>query len=88
MAHEYPVGKAQAMVLAALGKTAGSFQEAEQTFERLGIVVTSKRAGRSVVPVVSLREREGGGRNAWGEGESWTISYEPCDLTPLAQWMA
>ncbi len=88
MAHEYPVGKAQWMVLQALGKTASSFQEAEQTFERIGIVVTSKRAGRSVVPVVSLLPRRSGGRNEWGEGESWTISYEPCDLSPLKQWMA
>jgi hypothetical protein len=83
----YPVGKAQQMVLDALGLHASDFSEAEQVFESIGISVSSKRVGRSSIPVVSMKETTGGGWNAGGDGESYEISYKEADLSKLSEWM-
>lgn len=64
-----PVGVAQAKVLSAIGITVNSWQEAEQKFSELDIVVTSKRVGCSSEPVVSFQPTRRGGFNRDGEGE-------------------
>lgn len=51
---DYPVGKAQQIVLDALGMTATGFDDAASKFKELGITVSSKRQGRTSVPVVSV----------------------------------
>ena len=82
-----PVGKAQETVLNALGLSAADFGEAEQIFESLGLVVTSRREGRKSVPVVTVLDRERGALNAYGEGETWQ-QFENVDLTAIEQWIA
>ena len=84
---QYPVGKAQEMVLKALGLTANNNGHASAIFTALGISVSTKRQGRTSVPVVARMETEFGGWNAGGDGESWTISQPDVDLSALAQWM-
>jgi len=83
---EFPVGKAQQMVLQALGKKAQTFSEATAVFEQMGIVVSSKRQGRESVPVVIVKARMGGGWNAGGDGESWR-EYPDVDLSAIEQWI-
>lgn len=86
MQKHYPVGVAQAQVLAALGREAANFDEANAIFDELGLLVTSKRLGRSSVPVVRVLDRcDGGFLN--GDGDAWT-RYPTVDLTPLRQWIA
>ena len=87
MQKHFPVGKAQSMVLEALGLTAENFDHANAIFERIGILVDSKRAGRSVVPVVYVGDGMGGGFNMYGEGEKWTLPIEKIELTPIEPWM-
>ncbi len=87
MAKAFPTSVAQDKVLAALNMTATDFTDAERIFAEIGIVVTSKRVGRSSEPVVSRKDGYGGGWNVDGDGESYKISYKDTDLTPLAQWM-
>jgi hypothetical protein len=87
MAKDYPVGKAQQMVLDALNIKAASFQEAEKAFNEIGITVTAVRQGRTSVPQVSRKETSGGGWNAGGDGESYEIDYKSADLNKVAQWM-
>jgi len=84
---EYPVGKAQRMVLEALGISAASFGEAKAKFERLGIIVGSKRDGRDTVPVVTVKNRVSGDFGPGGDGESYQ-QYEDLDVGPIAQWIA
>jgi hypothetical protein len=81
----YPVGKAQQMVLDALGKRASTFQEAEAIFESLGIVVSSRREGRSSVPVIT-EVGFGGGWNPGGDGDDWR-GAKKSDLAAVRQWM-
>ena len=88
MADSYPVGKAQQMVLDALGLKASSFQEANAVFESIGIVVASKREGRSSVPQITVNGSVGGDFNAWGEGETWEIETVKVDLSNVSQWIA
>jgi hypothetical protein len=54
MSYDNPVGKAQQVVLNILGIKVYSFQQADEAFRELGIVVASKRVGRSSVPVVKF----------------------------------
>lgn len=82
----YPVGKAQQIVLDALGMTAADHSEASQKFEELGIVVSSRREGRTSVPVVIVKDRFGGGFNAGGDGEEWR-NYKDVDLSNISQWI-
>jgi L-asparaginase/Glu-tRNA(Gln) amidotransferase subunit D len=84
-----PVGKAQGIILQALGRTdIQSWQEAEAFFARIGIVVNAKRVGRTSVPVVRLKETMAGGFNEYGEGEVYEIDYETADLSKIEQWIA
>ncbi len=87
MQHHYPVGKAQKMVLDALGVSIDTYDGAEAFFERIGIIVTPVRQGRKSIPSIKMRETVGGGFNAYGEGETYEIDYQHVDLTPLQQWM-
>ncbi|MFH1186085.1 MAG: hypothetical protein V1755_13765 [Chloroflexota bacterium] len=82
-----PVGVAQRKVLDALNLTAEDFFAANQVFENVGIVVTSKRVGRSSEPVVRLLETHFAVFNQDGEGEEWNKCFQPIDLTPVAQWI-
>mgnify|MGYP001046615292 CR=1 FL=1 len=84
---QYPVGKAQQTILDALNITnCNGHSHAQQIFDELGIVVSSKRVGRKSVPVVE-KATIGGGFNAYGEGEE---SYTPSigiDLSAISEWM-
>ena len=87
MAHrEYPVGKAQQMVLDALNMTAANHREAEHLFESLGIVVASKRQGRTSVPAITIKSRQIGGFDASGDGWSDT-KYAAIDTSAIEQWI-
>ena len=59
---------------------------ADQIFAAIGISVSSKRQGRSSVPVV---EKIGGGssRNAGGDYDVWQSPADDIDLSAIAQWM-
>lgn len=82
----YPVGKAQEVILEALGLQATTFQEAKEIFEQMGIVVSSRREGRRSVPVVTVKDRFGGAMTAGGDGVEYR-RYENIDLTPIQQWI-
>ena len=81
-----PVGKAQQAVLDALNLTASNFAEANQVFESIGIVVSSRREGRKSVPVVRVLSRTDGGFNAAGEGVEWK-RFEDADFSSISQWI-
>src|SRR2546430_528825 len=59
MPKPYPVGKAQQIILDALGRDVESFQEAEKIFADLRIIVTPVRQGHDSVPHVSLNHLQG-----------------------------
>jgi len=82
----YPVGKAQQMVLDALGLTAKDFSEASKIFEDLGISVGSKRQGRSSVPVVTVEDRFSGGFSAAGDGFEYR-KHQDHDFSAIEQWI-
>jgi len=86
MARNYPIGKAQQMVLDALGLKANDFSEAEKIFKELGIAVGSKRQGRSSVPVVTVKDRFGGGFNAAREGVIYR-EHQDHDFSAIEQWI-
>ena len=83
----YPVGKVQQMVLNALVLTASDFGEAERIFEQHGLIVTSKRQGRTSIPEIHLAARTGGAFNRDGEGETWNIDYKTVNLSTIKQWL-
>ena len=83
MGRDMPVGAAQGVILAALGRTASSWQSAEAIFAELGIVVRAVREGRHSVPRVKLARPAGGGFNEEGEGETW-----PADVRLSAEQRA
>jgi len=89
MARNYPVGKAQQMVLDALGLYAENFTEANEVFEKHGISVSSKRVGRRSEPVVMRISSEVEAQANYGGdydiGEE--VDYIDIDLSPVAQWM-
>ena len=89
MMKEYPVGKAQQVILDALGRKASGATSADALFEELGIIVRSTRKGRASVPEVVVKRRMTGGFTEDGDGESWR-AYD--DLTAeqmqaLAPWI-
>lgn len=86
MAKDYPVGKAQQIVLDALGMTASGFNDAKTKFEQLGIVVGSKRVGRNSVPSITIKDRCAGGFTTDGDGVEWR-EYDDIDLAPINQWI-
>ena len=86
---QYPISKASMLVLAALDIDAAGLNgqsHADQIFAAIGISVSSKRQGRSSVPVV---EKIGGGssRNAGGDYDVWQSPADDIDLSAVAQWM-
>ena len=83
---QYPVGKAQQMALDALELTAAGSADAEKIFERLGLVVASKRQGRKSVPSITRRDTETGGMHN-GDGWSQEIEFDAVDFSKIAQWM-
>lgn len=83
---DYPVGKAQQMVLDALNLTASGSSDANRIFESLGLIVASKREGRKSVPSITVLDREGGAFNIDGEGETWQ-QYPDADFTNIQQWI-
>ena len=85
---EYPIGKAQRMVLEALGLNADGFSEAKAMLRDRGLIVTSKRQGRKSVPSIKLMDTEGGAMTAGGDGDSWDIDYKAYDKAAIAEWMS
>jgi hypothetical protein len=83
---EFPVGKTQKMVLDAMQVRYATFGAAEDYFKSIGIVVRSKRVGRSVQPEIVVKSRMSGGFTTDGDGETWQ-QYETVDLTPIQQWI-
>ena len=83
---DYPVGKAQQIVLDALGITATGHSDATQKFDDLGIAVSSKRQGRKSVPVVS-EKGEGSQRNYGGDFDTWDSGASKATLSKLSEWM-
>lgn len=75
MAAVMPVGKAQQVILDALGLRAGSFGHAARLFAAHGIVVASKRVGRASVPVVTVAR--GGSLRQAEDGEYGDTSAAP-----------
>lgn len=84
----YPTGVAQDKVLEALGLTATDFDDANRIFAEIGIVVTSKRVGRSSEPVITRKSTSGAGWNGNGDADEWKVSYKQIDLAPVAHWIA
>lgn len=68
---EYPVGKAQQIVLDALGMRAAGATSANELFETLGLRVFPVRQGRSSVPQIHLKSRYAGGFTEGGDGDEW-----------------
>jgi len=84
---QYPVGKAQSIILKVLQIEANNSGHANAIFEAIGIGVGNKRVGRSSVPVVRKLDRSGGGINSEGEGESWDDWAPDFDLSAIQEWM-
>lgn len=82
----YPLGKTQATVLDALNLTAENFNQAEQIFAELGLIVSSKRQGRQTIPVVEVLDRQSGAFNASGEGVIFD-RYPNLDTQAIEQWI-
>lgn len=69
--NDFPVGKAQQVVLDALGLKATGMTGANELFESLGLVVRPVRQGRASVPQITIKNRYEGGWNEGGDGDSW-----------------
>jgi hypothetical protein len=80
---DHPVGVAQKLVLDALGVQRSTFAGANAYFESIGIVVASKRVGRTSMPVVTIKPRTTGGFTREGEGETWQ-AYDDLTAEQLA----
>lgn len=91
MAKELLVGKAQKMVLDAVspGHTITTWTEANNAFEKIGIVVGSRREGSASVPVITVKNRYGGGFTAGGDGDTWQAYANLTDdqKSALAPWI-
>jgi hypothetical protein len=84
---DYPVGKAQQMVLDALRLTATGHGDASRKFEQMGLVVASKRQGRTSVPSITRRPATEGGMHA-GDGWSQAVDFGDVDFDKISQWLA
>jgi len=83
---DYPVGKAQQMVLDTLNIAATGHGDAEEIFKSLGLVVGSKRKGRKSVPVITILDRDSGAMNTSGEGVTWQ-QYPDADFSNIQEWV-
>lgn len=84
---QYPVGKAQQVILDALNiRNCNGHSHAQQIFDELGIVVSSKRVGRKSVPVVS-KTGAGSQRTAYGDYDVWNSPADDIDLSAISEWM-
>lgn len=86
---EYPVGKAQRVVLDALGLNARGAKSADELFESLGLIVRPVRRGRASVPAITIKSRVAGGWSPGGDGESWR-AYEELtaeQMTAISPWL-
>lgn len=81
-------GKAQQIILDALGIQAQSFGHANGIFNALGIAVTPKRVGRRSVPEVTVVTEGGWQRNIYGDydGATWSNADE-VDLSAIKEWV-
>lgn len=89
MHKSYPVGRAQWQVCKALGHTEiETYEEAEELFKHVGIVVIPVRQGRTSVPSVSIK-RGGYAWNAGGDADVWGgTSLTPEQRSAIEQWMS
>jgi len=87
---EYPVGKAQQIVLDALGLKAAGMTSANELFESLGLIVRPVRQGRASVPEITIKNRYEGGWNEGGDGDSWRAYGDLTaeQMQALAPWIA
>lgn len=86
----YPVGKAQSIVLDKLGIKADNASHASDIFDELGIAVSSKRVGRSSVPVV-IKKSSGGsyGMSVTGDyGDYVPPKWENIDLSAISEYIS
>lgn len=83
-----PPGKAQQIILDALGVKAESFGHANGIFNALGISVNPKRVGRKSVPEVTTVTEGGWQRNIYGDydGATWS-NADNVDLSAVREWM-
>ncbi|OLB44108.1 MAG: hypothetical protein AUG51_22200 [Acidobacteria bacterium 13_1_20CM_3_53_8] len=86
MPKPYPVGKAQQIILDALGRDVESFQEAEKIFADLRIIVTPVRQGHDSVPHVSLNHLQGVTVDNLNEMREINEPYSS-ELVKIVQWM-
>lgn len=87
---QYPVGKAQAGVLKALGINIkiNGHSHAQQIFDALGLTVSSKRVGRTSVPVVSIHTVSYGSQYSDIADQSGSYSNaDGLDFSAINQWM-
>lgn len=86
---EYPVGKAQQIVLDALGLEAAGATSANELFESLGLVVRPVRQGRTSVPEIMIKDRWAGGFSAEGDGEEWQAYGDLTaeQMSAIAPWV-
>lgn len=83
---DYPVGKAQQMVLDALELTATGHGDAQRVFRSHGMTVASNRVGRKSLPVITLLETQAGGMHN-DDGWTETVEFEKANLEKVSQWI-
>lgn len=87
-------GKAQSIILEALGLTAWDNVDAENIFRVLGLHVIGKRVGRTSEPQVTVaprgRTETRGAMTSEGEGDTWEaqvgVGLPIFDMTPILPW--
>jgi len=85
ISRHYPAGKAQAQVVTALGlPMPASAAQADEMFAYIGITVTSKRQGRTSVPVVTRKVVDGWNGN--GDADE-VVNGLDIDFTAISEWM-
>lgn len=85
---QYATGKAQQIVLDALGiKNCAGHSHAQRIFDAIGITVSNRRVGRKSIPVV-YKAGGGSARNDYGDYDVWQSPSENVDLSAISEWMA
>ena len=83
----YPMSKAQATIIEALGITDSiNFTQAESIFSELDIIVTSWRDGRKSVPIVTAKSSSAA-MTAHGDYEEVNNELDTEVAQKLAEWM-